>query len=51
MSRNTASRQERIGEVLFVTVKHPRQSLKRAFFRPNDGGRAVGLDRLVGSGG
>jgi hypothetical protein len=34
MSRNTASRQERIGEVLFVTVKHPRQSLKRAFFVP-----------------
>jgi hypothetical protein len=34
MSRNTASRQERIGDVLFVTVKHPRQSLKRAFSVP-----------------
>jgi hypothetical protein len=34
MSRNTASRRKRIGEVLFVTVKQPRRSLKRTFFVP-----------------
>jgi hypothetical protein len=34
MNRNTAGRRERIDQVLFVTVRHPRQSFKRAFFVP-----------------